>query len=271
MNKLNDFIDTLFNDDKSKNTIRAYKVDIAQFLTYYKNKDLKSYTKQDIEQYKNYLLNVKHLSISSINRKLIAIHEFFEFCEIPVRINQVKIQMQNFLNNVLSPIEISQIINIAREKNDFRTVAAVSTLKYTGMRVSEILQIKIDNINQNTINIIGKGKKVRKVFIPNNLHIIWEKYLPYRIKKSDYLFTGIRGKIVSSTVYKSIRRYGDMAGIDQKKCHPHSLRHAFCLSLAKKKIRIEDISSIVGHQSLETTKLYLRKTQEELLDIVNDI
>lgn len=270
MNKVDKFI-KFISEDKGKNTIRAYKTDIKQFLDYFKNKDIHTYTKQDIENYKEYLLKRQKLKIISINRKLIAIHEFFEFYQIAIKIKLIKTQMQNFLNNILTSSDIEKIIKEAKKANDIRAITLFYTLRYTGMRISEALQLKITDINKDAVVIVGKGEKSRKVFIPKKLHTIWHMYIPYRVKKTNYLFTGQRGKIVSSTGYKMVQKYGKMADIKKEKCHPHNFRHFFCLALAKKNVQLQDISALAGHSDINTSKLYLRKSQEELLDIINDI
>ncbi|MFC0903901.1 tyrosine-type recombinase/integrase [Clostridium sp. MT-14] len=267
---LQKYIDYI-SDDKSQKTVQAYKKDIEQFLQYFKDKNIDLFTKIDIENYKDYLLYTCKLAISSINRKLIAIHEYFEYYGKTILIKQIKTQNQNFLENVLSPSDISELLYITKKKYDYRAYTLINTLKLTGMRISECLQLTIYDIDKNTINIIGKGNKRRNVFIPGKLNENWNEYMKHRFNNSTQLFTGQRGAITRSTAYRTVQKYGAMVGIDKEKLFPHNLRHSYCLMLAKKHIPIEDISALVGHVDINITKQYLRKTKEELLDIINDI
>lgn len=267
---LNEFEFYLKQIRKSKKTIDAYILDINQFLNYIDN-PISKITNMEIENYKEYMINKKNYSITTVNRKLVAINLFFKFNQIPIVIIKEKLQNQNFLNNVLTYDDIENIIKQAKKKNDYRFIAAITTLKLTGLRISELLQLKVSDINKDTITILGKGSKRRNVFIPIKVRAAWQEYIPYRINKSDFLFTGERGAITRSTFHKHIRKYGELAKIPKEKLHLHNNRHYYCKSLADKGISIDTIADLVGHSDINITKLYTRKSKQELLDIANTL
>lgn len=271
MNELDMFIDSLNNKEKSESTISAYQRDIVQMLNHYNIKSVK-YIKQEIlEDYKNYLMFKRMLSPKTVNRKIIAINEYLSFYNITYSLKQIKIHEQNFLDNVISIDETNELIKIAEKNNDYRAKALFSTLAYTGMRISECLQIKVEDIYKDTITIVGKGKKIRDIFIPDKLKDIWLEYCRYRINKSDKLFTGQKGAINRHTAYRILKKYADICGIDKETSHPHSFRHMYCKNLATKNVNIETIADLAGHTNINITRIYLKKSKEELLKTINDI
>jgi integrase/recombinase XerD len=135
--------------------------------------------------------------------------------------------------------------------------------------VSEILQLTIHDVESKNIVIVGKGNKRREVFIPDVLRDIWKEYLTHRNKKSSKLFTGQRGAINRHTVHKIIKRYAKFTNIDLSKAHAHVLRHMYGKNLADREVSIDTIADLLGHSNINITRIYTRKTKQELLDIVN--
>lgn len=270
--KVEEFKLYLIRNRKSSKTIRNYIYDIIQFLDIIK-KDIYELKNEDIELYKNYMLNNLKLELTSINRKLVAINQYLKYHQIPILVIQIKVHQQNFLNDVLTADEIDKMIFYARNRNDYRFIAIITTLRLTGMRISECLQLKITDIDSETVTILGKGNKRRNVFISDKVRQAWKDYLHYRIDKGGWkpLFTGQRGGITRSTVHKAMQEYGKMANIKVEKCHPHATRHYFCKTLSERGVALEDIADVAGHNSLETTRIYTRKTKKELLNIVNEL
>lgn len=258
---------------KSEKTIDSYIIDINQFNEYLKNnkKKLNKIKLSDIDDFKNHLIYDRELKIKTINRKLVSINQFLKFNNIAVDIKQEKVQMQNFLDDMLSNQDIEDIIKSTYTKDDARARTIIYTLYYTGMRVSEMLQLTIYDIKKDSISIIGKGSKHREVFIPNKLKHIWNEYMKVRIKKSTSLFTGKRGPINRKTVDSIIKSYAEAAKVDKTKAHAHNLRHLYCKNLADRGIDISTIADIAGHQNINTTRIYTRKTKEELLNIIDSI
>ncbi|KEI10500.1 integrase [Clostridium sp. K25] len=258
---------------KSEKTIDSYIRDISQFNDYLKTnkKKLAKIKISDIDEFKNFLIYHKELKIKTINRKLVSINQYLKFNNISVDIKQEKVQMQNFLDDMLSNQDIENIIKATYAKDDLRARTIIYTLYYTGMRVSEMLQLTIYDTKKSSINIIGKGSKHREVFVPNKLKTIWDNYLQVRIKKSTALFTGKRGPINRKTVDSIIKTYAEAAGVDKSKAHAHNFRHLYCKNLADRGIDISTIADIAGHQNINTTRIYTRKTKEELLNIIEDM
>lgn len=269
MNKdMERFQEYLLKDRKDLKTIKAYSTDINLFIQYIK-KPIENIDEMDIEKYKSYLLGQGY-KISSINRKMVALNIFMKFYGKNININQEKLQMQNFLDNVLESDEFSKIMVQAELHNDYRAKALLSTMYFTGMRISECLQLTIQDIDKDTIMIKGKGRKYRNVFIPNKLKTIWKEYVGIRIKKSNKLFTGQKGAMTSRYANDIFKKYAVLAGVDKEKAHNHNLRHLYCRKMIANNVDIATLADLVGHSDINITRKYLVKSKKELLEIINN-
>lgn len=275
MNELKEFQEYLVEKEKSIKTIEAYMRDIHQFQNYLKENNIKEIHNDILKQYKEYLLYERFLVATTVNRKLVSIHQYLSFCEISATTNIVKIQSQNFLENVLDKSEVDKMVEMARKKNDYRAIALIKTLELTGMRISEALDYcTIKDINSNSIEVVGKGNKRRNVFIPKALNKIWREYcIKSRYKTTlDYLFVTQKGKMTRRTADTIIKKYADLCNIPKDKAHCHSFRHLYCKRLGDNpNITIDVIADLAGHQDISVTRRYLRKSKEELLNIIEDL
>lgn len=268
---LQDFKQSLLDNDKDIKTIECYLYDIKEFLKRIEN--INSISNEDVKNYKNYLLSERKLNVKTVNRKLVAIKHFLTFNNITVNIKQEKVQSQNFLDDMLSNNDIERMIRSMEKKNDIRAITIVHTLRMTGMRISEMLQLTIDDAESDYISIVGKGKKHREIFVSPRLKTIWNDYLKVRNNRvnTDALFTGQRGAINRQTVHNIIKHYAGQSRIKKSKAHAHNFRHKFCKDLSDKGVTLDSIADLAGHQDINITRIYTRKTRKELMDIIDKI
>lgn len=267
--ELKEFEIHLMKKNRSKKTIINY-INDCRYLLNYLNKPTNEISSDDLLVYKYYMLNELELEISSINRKCIAINQLFKLLKIDAHIIHEKVHFQSFLTNLLTDEDIDKMIAIAESKRDYRFIAILNTLKITGARVSECLQIKLSDISLDSIVINGKGSKRRTIFISNKLKIHWNTYVKYRKNTSDKLFTGIRGSLTPSGVDKLIKKYGKMANIEKEKLHAHNFRHYCALKLISV-VDLTVVAMILGHNDINTTAIYTRRSKEQLLQVINDL
>lgn len=272
---LNYFSDYLTENDKSLQTIEHYVRDTKQFLNW-NNCNLDNIDKVLIKKYTNHLEN-RQLSVKTINRKLVSLNQFIDFLNtemdknIVIKVKQLKVENQTFIDDMLENNDVKRIINAANKNNDLRAAAILYTLFYTGARVSEVLQIKKSDINKDSIMIKGKGSKYRELLIPKKLKSIWNKYIEVRKDTSEYLFTGERGAINRQTVHNLIKLYtGKARGIDKSIAHAHAFRHLYAQNLAALGVQPVVISQLLGH-SLNVTGLYMQVSKKDLLKIINKL
>lgn len=275
MEGFKDFKEYLLSKDKSNLTIEAYMRDIHQFYNYLKEKEITEIHNDVVKKYKEHLLYERFLTATTVNRKLVAIHQFLQFCEVSASTNIVKIQSQNFLEDVLNKQQVDLMVETARKKKDFRAVALFKTLELTGMRISETLNyVLIKDLHSNSIEVVGKGNKRRTVFIPKALNKVWLEYcrLGRNPTTLDYLFVTQKGKMTRRTADRIVKQYARICDIPIEKAHCHSFRHLFCKRLGEQpNITIDVIADLAGHQDISVTRRYLRKSKEELLNIIEDL
>lgn len=273
MDLINDFAVYLRMDDKSENTISSYLSDLRQFKTFL-GKDVDELQQEDINHFKEYLIE-KEMKMRTINRKLVSIKQFIDYLNtelekgIFIKIKQEKQQRQDYLEDMLDKQDFIKLVKAA--KNDTRAKAIFFTLYYTGARVSEALQIKVDDFNQEYIWVRGKGNKHRQLFITSKVRTAWAEYLKDRNDNSEYLFTGQRGAISRQTVHNEIKKYADVAGINEEKAHAHNFRHLFCKNLIDQGVSIDTVADLAGHSDINTTRVYTRKTKPELMAAISEL
>lgn len=126
-------------------------------------------------------------------------------------------------------------------------------------------------MGKHTVPVMGKGHKERKLFIPETLKLVWREYVssPDRYTTSDWLFTGQRGPITRQTVHTMIKYYAGQARMNKARAHAHSFRHGLGVALDEAGFSQADIADILGHKDINTTRIYQRKTESELLKKIN--
>lgn len=277
MEILKDFEKKLIENEKSKNTIESYIRDVKQFL-FWNKEEVNNIDKSLIKEYTKYLQD-KNLAIKTVNRKLVSVNQFIEFLNneeilsspITIKVKQLKVENQNFINDMLENNDVIRIINASNKANDIRATTLFYTMFYTGARVSEVLQIKATDINKDSITIKGKGNKYRELLIPKKLKVQWLKYMEVRNNTSEYLFTGIRGAINRQTVHNLIKLYtGKARGINKSIAHAHAFRHLYAQNLATLGVAPVVISQLLGH-TLNITGLYMQISKKDLLKVINQL
>ena len=267
--------------NKSVNTVCAYMTDLKQFKSYFKN-DLELLTEEDINQYKLYLMNKRRLKAKTITRKLISIRRFIEYInsqdtfinKIYIEIETIKIQRQEYLEDILTYNDYERLIRAAEKENDVRAIAMFSTLYLTGMRVSELLQMNVSNIKDKTFSVVGKGDKVRDIFVADQLIDNANKYIKQRKhKEDDFLFLNENNDNPMSrqSVHRLIKKYAGKAKIKLTRAHAHGFRHLCGYRLIEKGMSLDEVADILGHADINTTRIYTRKTKKDLIKTINKL
>lgn len=289
--QLDDFLLELQTRNLSEETIYNYERDLKvfeNFLTEIKipfneidKKTILNYkaylTSRDRKTPKSYLAK-KKLASFSINRMLSSLRSYLKFLTdsdyaIPLPPNAVKlIKTENKLPRVGEFDEIKKLIEAPTqlEKNKIialRNRAILETFFSTGSRISELINIKLNDIDKNgRIFIKGKGKKERFVYLTLRAQRQIKKYLEVRAEaNSPYLFVPYRGKNVNVKAKKlspnylqeRIKKYRELLGLNIP-VTPHGLRRAFATFLAEKGASVAAIQILLGHESLDTTTRYVR-------------
>lgn len=271
--KIIDFCDYLLIDRKYSNeTINSYQNDLKKFSTYIiKNKlNFNNIKKNDIT---NYLKNLKeeNLSVKSITHNISSLRSFYKFLVINDKLSvnifdHVEMpKLKKTLPQVLSYEEVYKLLNFPFASHyDYRNKAMIELMYATGLRVSELINLKLNDINlkDDIVRTLGKGQKERIIPIGDYAVIFLQEYLNnYRSKllknhNTDYLFLNNHGqKLTRQGFYKILK---EIATKQQIKTHfsPHTLRHSFATHLLDRGADITSIKELLGHSSLATTQIY---------------
>ncbi len=252
------FKNRLYANGKSKNTVKMYGY-IAQKYLEFINYDKTKISRKNIEDFKEYLSIDLGYSKASVYLYIRALQSLFDFLEIkdlgplnpPKRAQKVP--------NYLVEQEVSKMLGSCRNSKE-RLI--VELLAYTGVRVSELCSIRINDIDLENKSLKirgGKGDKDRLVIFSEKIIPDIKKYLLERKEnkiKSEFLFPTNKSRRISSvTVERIIRNAAKRAGIN-KKVTPHVLRHTFATTLLRNGADIRIIQILLGHASISTTQIY---------------
>lgn len=148
----------------------------------------------------------------------------------------------------------------------------VRFLAATGARVSELVQLKIEHVNIGYYDIYTKGGKIRRLFIPKKLREETLVWLSEKERDSGYLFLNRFGeRITTRGIAQQLKNIAVRYGLNQKVIYPHSFRHRYAKNFLEKFNDISLLADLMGHESIETTRIYLRRTASEQQDIVDKI
>ena len=257
--ELEKFSSYMLGERKSPNTIKEYSFLVSVFLNFLK-KPLEKCTVEDIESYKHYLASARKYSKTTQYLAIKALKHYYKFKKINVPLNLTVPKRPRKMPSYLSEREASRLVS--ESSGNSRTHLVVSLLAHTGMRVSELCNLKINDIDldENVITIrSGKGDKDRIVIIPDYCRDIIGKYLPERYKMradNDFLLVSRKGtRFDSSTIQRMVRELARTAGIT-KKVTPHVLRHTFATAILRNGGDIRFIQQLLGHSSVATTQIY---------------
>lgn len=276
-----------FEKGLSQSTVSAYKRDLSQYLEFIRkiNKDIHTITSQDITEFL-WQLKERNLKTNSIYRKSSCIAQFHKFliAEEITKNNPIESvsrpKLQRKLPQVLSYEEVEKLLNFVPKKkfNDIRNKAMLEVLYATGMRVSELVNLKFNQLDiaNKYIRVVGKGSKERIVLLnPKSIHALKE-WLAIRERKfnnkiaseyKEYVFLSKLGRPISRVdFWEQLKNYVRQAGIT-KNVSPHTLRHSFATHMLKYGADLRVVQELLGHADISTTQIYTHIDKQHLKEI----
>ncbi|MCD8150996.1 MAG: tyrosine-type recombinase/integrase [Clostridiales bacterium] len=140
----------------------------------------------------------------------------------------------------------------------------VRFLTTTGVRVSELVKIKVEHVQKGYLDLYSKGGKMRRIYFPISLRKEALSWLKEIGRDSGHIFLNRSGKSISERgIAERLKFHGKRYGLDETVLHPHSFRHRFAKSFLERYNDIALLADLMGHDSIETTRIYLRKTSTE--------
>lgn len=255
----------------SNNTVRIYVPFFEMFINYYKDKELHTLNEDDIRAFLQHLIQ-KKLSNSYINQVINAIKFYYEIVlGMPNRFYEIERPRKEYkLPKVISKEEILKIIN---NTNNIKHKCVIELLYGSGLRKSELLNLKVNDIDSKRMLVRvenAKGNKDRYTLLSKNalddLRLYFKEYMP-----KDYLFEGQKGgKYSGESVLRIVKMSAEKARIRQS-VSPHVLRHSFATHLLESGVDLRQIQVLLGHGSSKTTEIYTHVATNTFKTIKNPL
>lgn len=262
------FKNYLIKQDMAINSVTSYVWTVNYFLKKYGE-----VKKSNLLTYKGYL--VENYSPQTVNLRLQGINKYLEFLhQDKLKLKFVKVQQKNFLENVISNADYTFLKNQLKSEGYDQWYFVVWFMAATGARVSELLKIKVEDVKVGYLDMYSKGGKMRRLYIPKNLRDEALAWIESHKMDSGYLFLNRFGKrITTRGIAIQLKHFAKKYGIKEEVVYPHSFRHRFAKNFLEKYSDIALLADLMGHESIETTRIYLRRTateQQEIVDTVVD-
>ena len=258
------FENYLRHDEREESTIEAYLRSLTRFAEW---ADGRAVTKELAMEWKTALSESGYRPIS-VNAMLAAVNKFFtcmgrEDCKV----KYLKLQRQMFRKSEkdLSKEEYQRLVQAAHEKGDLRMELILETICATGIRVGELKYITLEAVRAGVAEIALKGK-IRTILLPHRLCRKLQKYAKQQKIASGKIFLTQDGLPVSrQSIWTRMKALCEAAGVERSKVFPHNLRSLFARSFYGSCHDVVRLADVLGHSSIETTRIYLMSTGKEYI------
>lgn len=260
LEQINKFEKYLIHEEKSTVTVEKYLRDIRAFFVFSEGRNV---TKELVMEYKE-SLDEKGYAVRSINSMLTSVNAFFKFCGwTDCRVKGIKTQRQIYTSEEkeLTKSEYLRLLDAA--KNKPRLLLLLQTICATGIRVSEVAYFTVEAVKQGEIMVSCKGKN-RVIMLPKKLKKMLLKYAKKNEITNGVIFRTKTGKPLNrSNIWAEMKKLCERAGVKKSKVFPHNLRKLFARTFYKKEKDIAKLADILGHSSINTTRIYIMSTGVE--------
>ena len=265
----------------SPNSIKAYKIDIKKFVSWLSCSNKPSFIKiceSDLNEYIAFMFKNK-LSSSSVNRNISSIKAFYLFLikrkiiMISPAAEIITPKKERYLPTSMSELEVEKLLNSPKSliRIEIRDKAMIEMLYATGMRISELVNLKLNNVDTNrcVVKVLGKGSKERLIPFGENALEALNLYLNIRpSSNSKEVFLSNRKRRLSRvTFWQRIKTYLKRENL-KLSISPHTLRHAFATHLLNRGADLRSVQLLLGHSDLSTTQIYTHIAKQRLSEVL---
>lgn len=260
------FQEYLQKENLSHNTISTYQWTVSYFLRNYDGLSM-----ENLLAYKGYLM--EYFKPKTVNLRIQALNKYLHYLgREDLHLSNVKIQQKSYLENVISNGDYLYLKAQLKKEQNLTWYFVVWYLAATGARISELISFKIEHVNLGHLDIYGKGGKTRRLYIPKKLKEETLEWLKQEHRTSGCLFLNRNKECISARgVSQQLKRLADRYQLDKNVVYPHSFRHLYARNFLENYNDLSLLADLLGHGSIETTRIYLRRTaleQQELIDAI---
>lgn len=250
----------------SENTISSYMFAIKQYGQQYDD-----ITQKKLREYKVWL--IENYKPKTVNLRLRALNCYLESIgKEKLKLPFVRVQQKSYLENVISEADYEYFKACLKKDDEMFWYFVIRFLAATGARVSELIQIKAEHVKLGHLYLYSKGGKLRRIYIPKELQNEALSWLAEKQQESGFIFLNKYGeRITTRGISGQLKKLAVRYNINPAVVYPHSFRHRFAKSFLERCNDIAFLADLMGHESIETTRIYLRKTSTEQREIVDTI
>ena len=264
ISKLEEWILEQKLQEYAPSTLNQYKANVLKFINWLPEDAV--ITKETMIDYKTYLGEIAG-STNSINVWIVTINKFLKWLDLKdLTIKKIKMQSKQSNEEVLSLADYKRLLRFAKRLGKSQLYLIMKILAMTGIRISELRYFKVENLGSNYIKAFNKGKE-RTIIVRQDLMREIKRYCRDHHIKEGYIFESpkIKGQMVNvSTIWKQMKMVAGASRVKKSKVHAHSFRHLFAqVYLDTYPDNITELADILGHNSLDTTRLYTRTSDAQ--------
>ena len=260
------FEEYLRKKNLSQNTFKSYLFTVNQYQSKYL-----IINKKNLQAYKTFL--VENYKIKTVNLRIQAINTYLKYLKKDhLRLPLLKLQQKNFLENVISEADYEYFKKCLKNDKEIYWYFVIRFITATGARISELIQFKVEHVKIGYFDLYSKGGKLRRIYIPEKLQKEALAWFDKNNLTEGFIFKNKYGnRITARGISGELKKLGIKYGLNPKVIYPHSFRHRFAKSFLDRFNDISLLADLMGHESIETTRIYLRRTSTEQQEIVNKI
>lgn len=261
-NQLLAFVDHLREEERSEGTTQKYLRDVRKFLSWLQQRTL---NKNEVSDWKAQLLSDGYAP-ETVNSMVVGLNRFLSFIDrVDCHVRTLRIQRKLFRRQEreLTRSEYERLVETAKRTGKERLALLLESIAATGIRVSEVQYLTVEATRTGRTEISLKGK-IRVILLPHKLCRKLLKYAKKQKTVSGPIFLTRNGKSMSrKQIWAEMKALCKAAGIAAEKVFPHNLRHLFAREFYRICRDVVKLADILGHSSIETTRIYLLSTGEE--------
>ena len=250
--------------DFAENSIISYAYAVRVFMERYGAPN-----RTNLSAYRSYL--IENYKPATVNLRILSINKYLNATGLgKLQLKFIKLPRESFLDRVISKEDYLRFKRSLRKEADQRWYFIVWFLAATGARISELTRFKVEHVRTGYVDLYSKGGRMRRLYFPETLQSEAIQWLEKEERQEGYLFLNSRGTpLTPRGISFRLKIYAKKFEIDPDLVHPHAFRHLFAKSFLQKNNNIALLADLLGHSSIETTRIYLQQSSREQGKLMN--
>lgn len=252
--------------DFAENSIASYSYAVRVFLERYGTPN-----RARLSAYRSYL--IENFKPATVNLRILSINKYLNAIGLgKLQLKSIKLQRESFLDRIISKEDYLRFKRSLRKEADQRWYFIVWFLAATGARISELTRFKVEHVRAGYVDLYSKGGRLRRLYFPETLQAEALQWLEEGERGEGYLFLNSRGTpLTPRGISLRLKGLAKKYEIDPGLVHPHAFRHLFAKNFLQKNNNIALLADLLGHSSIETTRIYLQQSSREQGKMMNRI